>query len=113
MERLAEKNEFFRLDRGLAGLGGEAFTLHPDEIADVEKPVNRHPFLTERLVLQINLHTSAVVTHVEKMALAHVPPRGDPAGQGNFAPFDKAGPHIADVAGHGESRPVSGHAAAQ
>ena len=113
MQRLAEQDEFLRLDRRLPSFRGEAFALHSDEVADVEQFVDRHRLLAERFVLQIDLHAPAVVAHVEKMALAHVAPRRDPSGQDDLSTLDEAGPHLAHVAGHGKGRAISAHAAAQ
>ena len=78
----------------LAGLGQEATSFHPDEIAKIKQPENLHRLRPEFLCLHINLDSPRRVAQIEKVTLAHVAMRRDPARCAKRRAFGEFRPHL-------------------
>ena len=78
----------------LAGLGEETTSFHPDEIAEIEQPENLHRLRPEFLCLHVNLDSPRRVAQIEKVTLAHVAMRRDPARCAKLRAFGKFRPHL-------------------
>ena len=84
---LGEDGEAGELDRDFTGLGGEQRAIRADEIAEIEVAEDVELFVTEDILLGIDLEAPGLIAHVDEHAFAHVAVRGDAAGDGHFAAF--------------------------
>src|SRR2546430_10527925 len=97
-KRFRQHLQLVQLQRRLARLGCETGSFHADEIAEIEQLEDFHCFGAEFLRLQINLHPSARVLEINKVALAHVAMRTDATRHAKTCPFGKFLPNTRDIA---------------
>ena len=95
-ERLGEHCQGVHAQGRFPCFGDERLAFHPHEIAQVEQLENLVSLGPDFFGVDENLDAPRRIGQIEKVALAHVPVRGDPAGHPFAIPLCKAGADFFD-----------------